>query len=164
MGNNRLSNLNVNISDAVFLKKRLAPRGHDDTIIGRERRRHHTDPEDGRGIVLFRVPNADYINASPFHLHRVQKGKDLGSQVAFSDLFNWMAVSKVELLELPVCLWAGGHLPRSCACASNQDRGRRQASIVELGLHLGRRGWECTGRVLWRGDTSHGVGTSEAKA
>lgn len=58
---------------------------------------------------------------------------------------------------LQVCLWAIGRHPRSGARASDQDRDRGQASVVGLGLHIGRRERECRNRALrWGGISRRG--------
>ena len=86
------------------------------------------------------VPDADNFSASPLHLHQIQKGVELESQVAFPDLREW---HRWEFLDRLVHFQASGLLPRSGASASYQDWGRGQASIVVLGLHLGHGGREC---------------------
>ena len=105
-GNDRLADLNINIINIIFYKKLPALGGHDDTIFTRERCRHHADPEDDRGKILFGDPNADDINASPLHLHRFQKGADLGTQVTFPDLPECGVIARAELLE--ACLRVSG--------------------------------------------------------
>ncbi len=62
---------------------------------------------------------------------------ELESQVAFPDLLERVVADGAELLALRVRLRAGGRLPRSGASASDQDRARGQAGVVELGFfHL----------------------------
>jgi hypothetical protein len=86
-------------------------------------------------------------------LHRLQKVKHLTGKVVFPDLVDWV-VDAPELLELPVLLRAEGNLPRSGARTSNQRRARRDAEVVEVGLHCRQRGWELrvTVGIISRGD------------
>ena len=75
--NDRLADLDVDVSDIVFHKKVPALEGHDDAIIARERSSNHADPEDDGGGRFFDVPDADDVGASSLHLHRVQKHMEL---------------------------------------------------------------------------------------
>ncbi len=136
LDSHRLADLDIDVGDIGFYKKLPAPGGHDGAVIARERCGHHADPENNGGGRLSGVPDADDVDASPLHLHRFQKGVELESQVAFPGLHERVVTDGAELLELLVRLWAGGCLPRSSASASDQDWGRGQAGVVELGLHL----------------------------
>ena len=80
---------------------------------------------------------------------------ELESQVAFLGPRERVVADGAKFLDLPVRLRASGCLPRSGAGASDQERGRGQAGVVELGLHLIRMGPECRGRTLRRVDISH---------
>jgi hypothetical protein len=137
----------------TICKKFPALGGHDDAVIARERCRHHANPEDDEGRKFSRLPDADDVSASPLHLHRVQKDMELESQVALPD---YAVADGAKLLDLPVRLRASGRLTRSGAGESGQERGRGQAGVVELDLHLRRRGPERKGRTLRRADISHG--------
>jgi len=161
----------VDVSDTVFYNKFMALRGYDCTVVTRKRSGFHPDPEDcgdEQETVVIR-PNVEGVETVPLHLHRVQKGADLGIQIVFPDLREWvlgggaeplqvycadkgialgsyvvppvrverLVDGSKEFLQLLVCVWASGHLPWSGAAASDQDWGRAQASVIELGLRLG---------------------------
>ena len=140
-GNDRLADLDIDIGNVIFYKELPAFEGHHKAVMARKRSGHHPDPEDdGSGrLSASGIPNPNNIRAGPLHLHRVQKGVDLESQVVFPDLLDSVVSDNAELLfDRPVCLRAGGFLPRR-ASASDQDRVRGQAAIVKLVLRYGWR-------------------------
>jgi hypothetical protein len=84
---NLLVDLDFDVIDTVFFEKLQALGGHLNAVKAIERCRHHTNPEDD-GEIPSGVPNAHDVNASLFHIHRVQKVKHLTSQVVLPGLVD----------------------------------------------------------------------------
>ena len=123
----------------MLFKKAPALAGHGDAVAAGEGCRHHADPDDdGRGNRgLSGIDDANDVDASPLHFHRVQEGKDLGTQV-LPHLRDRVLAHRPKLLGLPVGFWAGGRLPGGCARPSDQEGGGGKAGVVEFGLQRGR--------------------------
>lgn len=118
-GDNRLADLDVDISDTVLFKTFLTHVGHNIAITTGERCGYHPYPEDDWGRWLFMIANAFNVDAGPLDIHRFQEVMDLESQVAPPYVLDWMVSYNPELLEPGVCLGACGRLPWSGAGASN---------------------------------------------
>jgi hypothetical protein len=90
--NNRLADLDVDISDAVLFKNLPTHAGHNNAISTGERRGNHPFPEDDRGMVLSIIADAhnNNVDAGLLDFHRFQEGVDLESQVALPDLVDCM--------------------------------------------------------------------------
>jgi hypothetical protein len=117
-GNDRLTDLDIDIGNVVFHKELPALEGHDGAIMARKRCGHHPDPENDGGERLSDDPDPDDVRAGPLYLHRVQKGMELEGQVVFPDLLERVVSDNAEILALQECIRAGGCLPPS-ASASN---------------------------------------------
>ena len=72
----------------MFKKELLALGSHVEAVIARERCRSDTDPDDDGCKRLFDISDADKIDASPLHLHRVQDVEEFEGKAAFPDLLN----------------------------------------------------------------------------
>ena len=92
--------LDVDIGNGIFQKELPALERHDDAIMARKRCGHHPDARVTGAKDCLAIP---IRTTSVLVLHRVQKGKELGSHVVFPDLIERVVADNAELLRFQVC-------------------------------------------------------------
>lgn len=93
-----LADFDVDVGDTLFKEKFMAYMGHDETVVTIERSGDYPDQED-RDEPPF-PPNVERVDTVPLQTHPIQKDADLGTQIAFPDLHEWVTGGVVEPLQL----------------------------------------------------------------